>query len=46
MEYSFRRSNDPSFLLLALKPEEITVFSYQMKDGKLDVGKTCFKRDK
>ncbi|KAK8817610.1 hypothetical protein WA538_004329 [Blastocystis sp. DL] len=38
-------SNDPSFLLLALKPDEITVFSYQMKDGKLDVGKTCFKRD-
>ena len=39
------RVNEPSFLLLALKPDELTVFTYQVKDGKLEVGKTVFPKD-
>ncbi|KNB41971.1 hypothetical protein JH06_4473 [Blastocystis sp. subtype 4] len=36
--------NNPSFILLALQSNEITVFTYQLKDGKLDVGKTSFAK--
>ena len=38
------RENNPSFILLALQSNEITVFTYQLKDGKLDVGKTSFAK--
>lgn len=31
--------------MLGMKPEEVIVFTYQVKNGKLEVGKSVFKKE-
>ena len=38
--------NCPSFIVLGMKPEEVIVFTYQVKNGKLEVGKSVFKKER
>ncbi|KAK8808480.1 hypothetical protein WA158_008381 [Blastocystis sp. Blastoise] len=36
--------NHPTFILLAVKDDKLTVFTYQLKDNKLDVKKTEYTK--
>ena len=40
-----RPDNNPSFILLGIKEEEVIVFTYELVEGELKVKKTIFKKE-